>query len=209
MKLKNLLFLTLVLLNLSCFNKQYNLNTKLSIEREINSYKLTSIDTLVDIGSGIGLFDIEIAHYHPNLYLVLEDLDIRENYSRGRPQVYGVLTNNKYTPNIEGRFMFLVGKKDSIPLESNKYDKILCRNTFHEFTDRTKMIEELFRILKQGGELIISERKPKHNGEKDKSCKMKYVSEYEILESFKLHEFKRKDLVVYPKGTMNIFVFTK
>ncbi|MBP6620399.1 MAG: class I SAM-dependent methyltransferase [Leadbetterella sp.] len=209
MNLKYLLFLTLVIINLSCFNKQYDLNRKLSIEKEIDSYQLTSTDTLVDIGSGIGLFDIEIAHYSPNLFLILEDLDIKENYSRGRPQVYGVLTNNRYTPNIEGRFKFLVGKKDSIPLESNKFEKILCRNTFHEFDDRSKMIEELFRILKPGGELIISERKPKYNGEKDKSCKMKYVSEYEILESFKLHEFKRKNLVDYPKGTMNIIVFTK
>ena len=212
MKFKFSLLIVIVVFFASCVSSQYgNYGKKNSffIKQEIDTYDLNLADTLLDVGAGIGLFDLEISHHHPNIFLVLEDLPLKRNFSKGHPKVYDVLRNSKYTPFIEGQFTFISGKTDSIPLNSNSFKKIVCRLTFHEFENKSEMVGELFRVLKPEGELIIVEREPKFLGEKDKGCKREYLTKIEILNSFDSFLFKRSQSVSYGNDVMNILVFSK
>ena len=171
------------------------------IQKEIAEYDLAKTDTLVDIGCGNGLFDLKIAKYHPDLFLILED--IKSNYAyKNIPKKVASNFNRLNIKNKKKQYEFILGQKDSIPLPSNKYDKILSRITLHECEHKEKIIDEYYRILKPNGKLIIVELEPKFDGEKDRACKFKYLSKKDILFYFdKFKDFKlyKESFIMYPK----------
>lgn len=120
-------------------------------QNEIRAYKLENVDTLVDIGCGDGGHDRQIARQYPNLYLVLEDfaVDLQGHNIPKR-------LNQRFT-SINHRYRFVAGSEDSIPLPSGAHKRVLCRRTFHEFSNRQKMVSELVRILADGGILTVIE----------------------------------------------------
>ena len=44
---------------------------------------------------------------------------------------------------------------ESIPLEDNTFDRVFCLFSFRDFQDKKKGLEEIFRVLKPGGQLVI------------------------------------------------------
>lgn len=44
---------------------------------------------------------------------------------------------------------------EDIPLESNTYDRVFCLFSFRDFKDKRAGLEEIFRVLKPGGKLVI------------------------------------------------------
>ena len=44
---------------------------------------------------------------------------------------------------------------ESIPLEDNTFDRVFCLFSFRDFQDKRKGLEEIFRVLKPGGQLVI------------------------------------------------------
>jgi ubiquinone/menaquinone biosynthesis C-methylase UbiE len=58
----------------------------------------------------------------------------------------------------------LVSKPAEIPLENESIDLLLTVNTLHEFDDRERMIEEMKRVVKKGGKLLIVDFMKKETG---------------------------------------------
>lgn len=52
---------------------------------------------------------------------------------------------------------FIVGDAETLPYKDNSFDKIFCLNSFHHYSNPNKVIEELFRVLKTDGEVIVGE----------------------------------------------------
>ena len=52
---------------------------------------------------------------------------------------------------------FIIGDVEDLPYEDNSFDKIICLNSFHHYSNPNKTIEELSRVLKIDGEIIIGE----------------------------------------------------
>lgn len=44
---------------------------------------------------------------------------------------------------------------EDIPLESETYDRVFCLFSFRDFRDKKKGLEEIYRVLKPGGKLVI------------------------------------------------------
>jgi demethylmenaquinone methyltransferase/2-methoxy-6-polyprenyl-1,4-benzoquinol methylase len=44
---------------------------------------------------------------------------------------------------------------ESIPLEDNSFDRVFCLFSFRDFQDKKKGLEEIYRVLKPGGQLVI------------------------------------------------------
>ena len=44
---------------------------------------------------------------------------------------------------------------DSIPLPDDTFDRVFCLFSFRDFQDKKKGLEEIFRVLKPGGQLVI------------------------------------------------------
>ena len=49
----------------------------------------------------------------------------------------------------------LLSEKDKIPLENESVDLLITVNTFHEFPDKKKTIEQIGRVLKPEGQAVI------------------------------------------------------
>jgi ubiquinone/menaquinone biosynthesis C-methylase UbiE len=178
--MRNIILLTALFL-VSCSS------TKLLEARfiyEISNYSLEKVDTLADIGCGYAYNDRFISSKFLNLHFVLEDLpkdiwgnDLKKALKKN-------VKNTPFAPTFGNNSRVVFGTIDSIPLESEKYERVLCRITLHEFSNREKMISELIRILSPTGTLIIVEKTSYYEGERDKACKQLYLSKAEIIKAF-------------------------
>ena len=59
--------------------------------------------------------------------------------------------------NFAGRenFHFIKANVESIPLEGDFFDVIICTNSFHHYLHPDKALKEMWRLLRQGGSLYI------------------------------------------------------
>jgi ubiquinone/menaquinone biosynthesis C-methylase UbiE len=80
---------------------------------------------------------------------------------KGRGQFYGVDLSSKMIDkakeNFEGldNFHFIKANAESVPLEGNLFDIILCSNSFHHYRHPDKALKEMYRLLKPGGRTCI------------------------------------------------------
>lgn len=125
------------------------------MKKEIISYNLETIDTFVDIACGYARYDKIISNQYPNLHLILEDLSSADWNNDLKKYLINYVQNSPSAPKFKTNTRLVFGTPDSIPLKSEKYERVLCRISLHEFTKREKMISELVRILSPTGTLII------------------------------------------------------
>jgi ubiquinone/menaquinone biosynthesis C-methylase UbiE len=59
--------------------------------------------------------------------------------------------------NFSGKdnFHFLQANSESIPLDDDFFDIIICTNSFHHYLHPDKALKEMRRLLKRGGELFV------------------------------------------------------
>jgi len=180
-------------------------------DQEFSKYGLKDSDTLLDIGSGFGYIDEQIFRYYPNMFFVLEDIDIK--YAKSNK---GFVIVNGKTKYFKDNCKYVQGTNDSIPLASSSHKLILCRKTFHEFKNPTVMLKEIRRVLTNDGTLIIIEAIPKMPEEIDPYCKMKHLSKEELLTVFFKNNFMlvSADTITHTSkkaivGNFNILKFKK
>ncbi|MEF8874873.1 MAG: methyltransferase domain-containing protein [Candidatus Thermoplasmatota archaeon] len=53
------------------------------------------------------------------------------------------------------------GKACKTPFEDSSFDYVLCTDALHHFKNKEKSLEEMMRVLKSGGQIIILEFDPK------------------------------------------------
>jgi len=128
------------------FNKVYN-------KKHGNSEKLdTSIiegfppkdgEVVLDLGCGDGRFLEKVRLLNRSVDLF--GVDISENM---------ILSGRKR--GIEGCILE-VGDAEELPYAPNSIDRIYCLNSFHHYPNPKKVTEELKRVLKPGGLIVIGE----------------------------------------------------
>ncbi|MGA2625019.1 MAG: class I SAM-dependent methyltransferase [Bacteroidota bacterium] len=74
---------------------------------------------------------------------------------------YGVDLSSKMIEKAKGdfsgkdNFHFIKANAESIPLNDNFFDIIICTNSFHHYLNPSKALIEIFRLLKRGGKVYI------------------------------------------------------
>jgi ubiquinone/menaquinone biosynthesis C-methylase UbiE len=58
----------------------------------------------------------------------------------------------------------ILSNEDEIPLENESVDILISINTLHEFDDKGRMIEEIRRVLRRYGKLLIVDFKKEDTG---------------------------------------------
>jgi ubiquinone/menaquinone biosynthesis C-methylase UbiE len=83
------------------------------------------------------------------------------NLVKGNGLFYGVDLSpkmiEKAKSNFSGKdnFHFLQANSESIPLDDNFFDVMICTNSFHHYLNPDKALKEMYRLLKKGGKLFI------------------------------------------------------
>jgi len=104
----------------------------------------------VDLGCGSGFFTVPLSRKVKKVYGV----DIQKQMLEFLEQKIRKLK----IKNIEPR----LSRENEIPLENESVDLLVTMNTLHEFDDKEKMIEEMRRVLKQGGKVLIADFEKKN-----------------------------------------------
>ncbi len=130
-------------------NKSMNLHAIAVLDPQAN-------ETILEIGMGNGFFVKNIVTVGRNINYVGCD------YSGDMVQLASEI-NKDFIENNQVKFIE-AGIRD-LPFDSAIFDKIMTVNTFYFWDNYDKVLQELKRVLKKDGQLIIAVR-PKHNLEK-------------------------------------------
>lgn len=205
--MKNLLFILFFLIVvISC--KVTSITSDIYLKTEIESYDLLNKDTLVDVGCADGTHAAYISHFYPSLYFILEDINAKKNNQIDKQY-------NKFHKSslyIKERYRVVLGTPDTIPLSSQKYNNLLCRKTLHEFTNPTKMIREMNRILGIGGKLIVVEGEPLRENDKDPYCGKLLWPKQTIIDALENEGFsfvKSADIPMKKNRKLIVLIFEK
>lgn len=68
---------------------------------------------------------------------------------------YGVDLSAKMIEKAKENFHFIKSNAESIPLDDNLFDIIICTNSFHHYLHPDKALKEMYRLLKVGGKIYI------------------------------------------------------
>lgn len=101
---------------------------------------------LCDIGAGTGLFSFAAAQISKNDIYALEISDTMIHLLKNRKDEI-----NAYNLNI------LKVESSNLPLENNICDMVILVTVLHEIEDKFHILDEINRILKKDGQLLIIE----------------------------------------------------
>ena len=98
-------------------------------------------DTLLDAGCGPAPMITLLSKKYPERHYTGIDLT---------PKMIEKAREKKI-PNTE----FVVGDCENLPFESNKFDVIICSNSFHHYPNPQNFFNSVYRCLKKNGRLIL------------------------------------------------------
>ncbi len=129
---------------------------KALVERsEYNKYRLTQLDTILTAANKYGV-DIRSKVV---LDLGCNDGAITEGYlKRGAREVVGVDIDEKAIAQAQKRLphiSFGISTTTTLPLVNNLIDVIICYDVFEHVSKPKAMLDECYRVLKPGGQMLI------------------------------------------------------
>jgi ubiquinone/menaquinone biosynthesis C-methylase UbiE len=120
-------------------------------EEIIRALDVRTGSSVVDLGSGAGYFSLKLAPlagYSGRVTAVdLRKLSLFFLKLRTFQRGYGNL-------------QLITGEPDDPHLPPDSADAVLICNTYHELSDRQAMLQHVFRALRSGGRVVITDREP-------------------------------------------------
>lgn len=101
---------------------------------------------LLDIGCGTGEFEVCLSKLHPEIRVVAID-NSAKMLEQSRRKLYG-----------DSRVSFLQADANHpLPFPDNTFDAVVSNNVLHYFSQPLQTFQEMRRVLKSGGQLIIED----------------------------------------------------
>ena len=121
----------------------YSQNGKISCRDIAEQIKSVPYETLLDVGCGTGAFLSIVEQKYPDIQLHALDLSeemIRETADR-----------------LSDSAICKAGDSESMPLEDSSYKVVTCNMSIHHYPHPQKAINEMHRVLRDGGYLILND----------------------------------------------------
>jgi len=106
-------------------------------------YIKTNAGKTLDLGSGEGIWMMEMSKRKANVYGVDISFDALKN-------TQNILTANNFSPKI------IQGDAQRPPFKSDTFDQVICLDVLEHVEDPNKIFEEVKRCLKKDGQFIIT-----------------------------------------------------
>jgi hypothetical protein len=148
-------------------------------KREIDFYQFRPGQKVASIGAQCGHWEAVYAATADNVDFYLEDIDTTYFNERQVGFAWHYYDSIRGKP-TSSRFILIVGNEKSTMLPAAAFDKILIINSFHEFTMKDEMLQDIKTKLKAGGILYIDEPVPKYSGELHGGCKKRMITAEEM-----------------------------
>ena len=107
------------------------------------SQQISTRSSVLEVAPGPGYFAIELAKLGDYR---IKGLDISETFVE-------IARANAADANVE--IDFRRGNASAMPFRDGKFDFLLCRAAFKNFSDPQGALEEMYRVLKPGGQALI------------------------------------------------------
>ena len=121
-------------------------------EEILGAAEIKSNFVAADLGCGSGFFTVPLSKKAKKVY----GIDVQK-------EMLGFLEQKIQRLKIQN-IVPLLSKENEIPLEHESVNLLVSVNTLHEFDDKEKIIEEIHRVLKQGGKALIADFKKENTG---------------------------------------------
>lgn len=116
----------------------------LRLARVVSMSKAQEGERVLDVGTGTGVLIphiLRVVGSHGSIVAV----DIS-------PEMIAVAKAKGFPENVE----FLLADIEKTGLPSNSFDRVICNAAFPHFTDKSRALSEMIRMLRPGGTLVIS-----------------------------------------------------
>lgn len=104
--------------------------------------------SVLDVGCGVGfyLFQLEQRGKFGNSYFAGIDAAC--------PNV--VFFNQRIAEEHKNNFLAVLGVAEALPFENNSFDVVVCSEAIEHIEDKGKALEEVFRVVKDGGSFFLT-----------------------------------------------------
>lgn len=152
-------------------------------------YGFKKKETVISIGAETCINEVVYGLLTDSVNFILENIP-SSSIHFNQPQLDFTIAyyENLFSKKITGIYKIQIGNDSSTLLQSAIADKILIENTFHEFSEPHKMLEDIYRVLKPGGTLLLLEKLSSDKHPTHPDCGKKLFSKEEIIQVMKDHK---------------------
>ena len=146
-------------------------------------------ETVASIGAQNGNLEVRLAAFIDSVDWTLQDIDSscfnKIEFDKAF-NYYEKLSAKKIT----GTFNLVLGTEINTNLKANNYDRVLLISVYHELKKKQPMLQEIYKILKLDGKLVIMEKMGKRKGKKRKDCNHTMPYEPNFLRELNEQQFE-------------------
>lgn len=177
------------------------------MEKSINTFAFEPNEVIASIGASGGVWELYFASQTDNLTFYLQDID--ETLCNQEEIEEGIAFYQKLLgKTIVGKIIPVIGTEHKTNLPYNTFDKVLIINSFHEFKNPDKILQDLVKVLKTKGILFIEEQLAQYEGEIHEGCLKPLYLERALIAFVEKQGFELREIV--DKGNeVKIFSFWK
>lgn len=115
----------------------------LMYEAVMQRIKAQSFSTILDIGCGTGAVLTKVLSECTDIQAC--GVDLSQKMIEKAAEILG--------PGVQ----LVVGDADDLPWKNNSFDLVVCNSSFHHFPEPTRVLNEINRVLKPAGRIIIAD----------------------------------------------------
>ncbi len=117
-----------------------------SIKHAVQLANIQKTSKVLDLGCGTGKLSILLTE-NPFIEQII-GMDISQNMIRQAKY------KQKYF-RLGDKVNFMVGNSNNLNFDNGYFDYVFCLNSFHHYPSQSKVLEEVFRVMKSGGRFIL------------------------------------------------------